>query len=216
MEAFSDMVEGIAGKLKGQLSLPCEMAELVNAGYQGLLEARSRYDASRGVAFRAFAYFRVRGAILDAVRKMTHAPPRVHARVKAAEAQDDLTESAALDRVSRKAIPTRGEDALAQLDGILGVVAQAYVLSCVASCDERDDFEMPDEAASFRLDYAHVEEALHLLPDVERLVVQRLYFDDKKLDHVAAEIGASRSWVSRLHAKALTRLRTSLSDAPHA
>ena len=66
-------------------------------GIQGLLEAHSRFDASRGARFGTFAYYRIRGAMLDGVRKMVDAPPKGMLRAKRQQAADDIAESAGLD-----------------------------------------------------------------------------------------------------------------------
>ena len=71
-------VRSIALRVRAEMDLTCELDDLVSAGFHGLLEAKSRFDATRGVQFSTFAYYRVRGACIDSVRKMAYLPRRAH------------------------------------------------------------------------------------------------------------------------------------------
>ena len=78
------MVHGLANRLRRELSLRGDLDDLIAFGFGGLLEARHRFDPGRGVQFQTFAYHRVRGALLDGVRKMSQPPPRAPQRFPAA------------------------------------------------------------------------------------------------------------------------------------
>ena len=88
-EAFvrehEDLVRKHALRVKAQFGLKTELAELMGYGFQGLLEARERFDPERGVQFSTYAYYRVRGAVLDGVREMAYLPRKVHAQGRAAD-----------------------------------------------------------------------------------------------------------------------------------
>ncbi|UCH30833.1 MAG: sigma-70 family RNA polymerase sigma factor, partial [Myxococcales bacterium] len=77
------MVHGLAHRLRRELSLCGDVDDLIAFGFGGLLEAAHRFDPSRGVRFQTFAYHRVRGAMLDGVRKMADLPRRAHRRLQA-------------------------------------------------------------------------------------------------------------------------------------
>ena len=88
------MVHGLASRLRRELSLRGDLDDLIAFGFGGLLEAHHRFDPGRGVRFQTFAYYRIRGAMLDGVRKMADLPRRAHERLQAAA---EVTPIAELD-----------------------------------------------------------------------------------------------------------------------
>ena len=98
IEEHEGMVYGLAHRLRRELSLRGEIDDLVAFGFGGLLEAERRFDPARGVRFRTFAYYRVRGAMLDGVRKMAHLPRRAHERHQSEDEVELTAAPMALDR----------------------------------------------------------------------------------------------------------------------
>src|SRR4051812_14900284 len=94
-EANQELVERIVRRLIRELDLSCDPDDLRAWGHQGLLEAKPRFDPARGVRFWVFAYYRVRGAILDGVRSQGWLKRRAYAKLKAYEAPDALSEQLA-------------------------------------------------------------------------------------------------------------------------
>lgn len=209
---YKRMVRRVAEQTRVQLDLgaTCELEDLVAFGYQGLLEARARFDPERGVAFQAFAYYRVRGAVLDGIRKMAYLPRRAHARLRAIETLDSEAESL---KAARAGAPGRGSDTegtLRALDAVLGRVAAAY---CVAQSgdDEREPPGSPEDEVLRRERVAKLQQALSTLDEQERELVIRHDLHGQKLDDLAREMGVSKSWASRMRGRALGRLRRRLS-----
>lgn len=189
------------------------MEDVVSFGFAGLLEARDRFDAGKGVAFKSFAYYRVRGAMVDGIRSMAYLPRRAHARLRASEALDAEAEAASGELAPRRdgaaAVADVG-NSLRAIDGILGRVAAAY---CVASCLEGEDGDpsaTPERALEKKERRVQVREALSMLPDRERFLAEGHYIHGRRLDELAAELGLSKSWGSRLHSRALSMLRDKL------
>jgi RNA polymerase sigma factor for flagellar operon FliA len=211
IEQYDAFVRGIVKHTRAQLGIEGDPEDLVASAYEGLLEARQRFDASRGVQFKSFAYYRVRGAVLDGVRRMAYLPRRAYARLKAAEALDLESEPTvggnatnASDRVADGA-----DSALRAIDGILGRVAAAYCTAASASGEERDA-ESPEQSAIDRQQQMRVRAALEVLPEQERFLIRGHYLDGRNFDELAAELGLSKSWASRLHSRALGRMREAL------
>ena len=106
------MVHGLANRLRRELSLRGDLDDLIAFGFGGLLEARHRFDPGRGVRFQTFAYHRVRGAMLDGVRKMSQLPRRAHERLQAAAEATPTAAPTALDRAfTRMSAPQRRDGA---------------------------------------------------------------------------------------------------------
>jgi RNA polymerase sigma factor FliA len=214
-----DFVRKIAAHARAELSLTCELEDLIGFGFQGLLEARTRFDASLGVPFRAYAHYRVRGAVLDGVRKMGYLPRRAYARSRAAHALDEAAEHAAEERANAELKNVRSNDAqrLRAIDGILGQLAAAYTVANAAEHDLRPPPEQSPESQVLHeesLQLTHV--ALEQLPERERVLLRGLYWDERTLEDVGAELGLSKSWMSRLHARALARVRVALAPTSNA
>jgi RNA polymerase sigma factor FliA len=207
---YEGFVRGTALQTRSQLGLDAPVEDLIAFGFQGLLEARARFDASKGVSFRAFAYYRVRGAVLDGVRSMSRLPRRAYARLKAVEALDRVAEATAEGRASTMQRPNV-ETNLRAIDAILGRVAAAYTVA-VSQEDAAEGAGSPEEALLREERRARMRNALDKLPERERKLVQGHYFEGRQFDELSAELGISKSWGSRVHAHALDLLRQALAE----
>jgi RNA polymerase sigma factor for flagellar operon FliA len=207
---YEGFVRGTALQTRAQLGLDAPVEDLIAFGFQGLLEARARFDASKGVSFRAFAYYRVRGAVLDGVRSMSRLPRRAYARLKAVEALDRFAEATAEGRASTMQRPNV-ETNLRAIDAILGRVAAAYTVA-VSHEDAAQGAGSPEEALLREERRSRMRNALDKLPERERRLVEGHYFEGRQFDEISAELGISKSWGSRVHAHALDLLRQALAD----
>jgi RNA polymerase sigma factor for flagellar operon FliA len=202
--AHQELVERVVRRLIRELDLSCEPGDLHGWGHQGLLEAKQRFDPSRNVRFSTFAYYRVRGAVLDGVRSQGFLKRRAYAKLKAFEAADAVAEHYA---ESSAAGPRPSHEARArELDEAIGKISAAYVLSALGQADERaaDTPESLVEAAESR---SAVRDSLATLPEKERTLLEAVYFGGATIEEAGARLGLSKSWASRMHAKALSRMR---------
>jgi RNA polymerase sigma factor for flagellar operon FliA len=186
------MVHGLACQLRRELSLPSDLDDLIAFGFGGLLEAEHRFDPSRGVRFKTFAYHRVRGAILDGVRKMADLPRRAHHRLKS---EDENQPTAA---------PTSLDKAFARISASL---------TTASPLQGRYGEEGPESVLLKNESVSRLLAALATLPPRQQVLVRGRYFEGRSLDAVAAELGISKSWASRLHTQALRALRSTLEPA---
>jgi RNA polymerase sigma factor for flagellar operon FliA len=187
-----EMVRGLAYQLRRELQLAGELDDLVAYGFGGLLEAGRRFDPSRGVRFKTFAYHRVRGAMLDGIRKMSAVPRRAHERLRAQEAPEPT------------AAPT-------PLDKAFARIRAGLTTASPLPWPRREPD--PELAALRNESLQRLLAALALLPSRERYVVRGHYFEGRSLEELARELGCSRSWASRLHTRALRALRTTLDES---
>jgi RNA polymerase sigma factor for flagellar operon FliA len=209
VEEFRPLVMSAAQKVSRQLDLKGDTDDLLAAGFQGLVEARSRYDAGRGVKFNTFAYYRVRGAMIDWVRRQGFHSRRAWQRVKAAEALDLVGETVVNERA---ADPTARQDrarTAASLQGALDKVTASFVMSAVGQDVQTTD-ETPLSALLGGERADQVREAVAKLPERERALVQGFYFENRRFDDLAADLGISKSWACRLHGKAVSLLAKQL------
>jgi RNA polymerase sigma factor for flagellar operon FliA len=205
-------VRNIAGRVRKELDLNCDLDDLVAWGFQGLVEARARYDASRGVQFGTFAHYRVRGAVIDGVRKMAYLSRRAYVARKAAEAADDVLEREAATRAASPEARADVQQTVQAIDDVLGKLTASFVIAAVGQ-DESASPEPVDEQLIDAEERSRVRVAISKLPEREAKVVRELYFEGRLLDDIAKDLGVSKSWASRLHTKALSLMKTSLSAA---
>lgn len=199
------LVESIARSVQAQLQYAADNEDLVSYGLVGLLEARSRYDASRGTQFSTFAYYRIRGAIFDGIGKMARVPRSVVRTSRALSVLDAESEHVSDTRAHAAPIIDAKQAAIDAMSTILSRAATAYTLSVMAP-----EAVSPETAATTNEALAAIRKATESLPERERAVIQGHYMDDRQLDDIAKDFGLSKSWMSRLHAKALDRLRAAL------
>ena len=203
-------VRSIARKLREQVPM-VEFDDLVGFGMQGLLEAAQRYDDRHGVAFTTFAYYRVRGAMFDGLRSMGWLPRSEYARVRFEEKANSYIQSQA-ERPAEPGSQNQVEERVKDLASALGGIAAVFV----TMLDQRDEQQLPDERPPppellERQQMARrVRRVMQRLPDKERFLIEQYYYHDQTLEQVGASMGLSKSWTSRLHARALALLREEL------
>jgi RNA polymerase sigma factor for flagellar operon FliA len=208
----AELVKRIAYHLAGRLPPSVEVEDLIQAGMIGLLEAAAHYNADRGASFETYAGIRIRGAMIDALRKLDWAPRSVHRKARdAAKAMREIEE-----REGREA--RDGEVAAA-----LGVPIEDYnrilqdaAVCHLASLDEAT--EVSDRSADPERDTGRgalrtaVAEAIATLPEREALVMSLYYDEELNLKEIGAVLGVSESRACQLHGQALIRLRSRLRE----
>ncbi len=196
-----------------------EMDELVALGNSGLAEAAQRFDPERGASFATFAWYRVNGAIVDGLRRQTQPPRRTWAKLVALRAAGEYLEQrgeAQAGATQRGAAPAEGSDALRQIRDAMSAIRTMYVTSLDAmrdgGFDAADDAPASDARLATSRFAAKLRAAIDGLPERERALVTKHYYEGKNLLEAGAELGISKSWASRLHAQAVEKLRAIVDD----
>lgn len=202
-----DLVDILARQLRRQFGPHVQLDDLTSQGREALLAAARSFDPDRGVPFRRWANLRVRGAMIDGVRSQGNLPRRVYRQLRALQAADQVHHAAAEDAASTPA--PEGEAADAKLTDQLGTAAMAMALSFLTmKADDalghaRDPHDSPEEAVGKAELVASIRDAIAERPEAERRLLERHYFDDVTFEEAARELGLSKSWASRLHARAI-------------
>lgn len=215
-----ELVKRIAYHLAGRLPASVEVADLIQAGMLGLLEAASNYTSDRGASFETYAGIRIRGAMLDALRKLDWAPRSVHRKARAA-AQAVREIEAEFGREARDVeIAKRMNVSLDEYHKITQDAASCRVASLDETTGDEDSLlgRVEDESADpfrdatdegFR---AALATAIRELPERERLVMSMYYDDELNLKEIGAVLKVTESRVCQLHGQALVRLKARLAD----
>lgn len=227
VEAGLPFVEALARRMAATMPHSIDLGDLVQDGVIGLIDAAHRFDEARGIKFETFAERRVRGAMIDALRK--DAWPRGVRRVRREleAAREKLR--AALGHEPSIADLARAigadEKRLGRTIVRINTIESTSPLSCGDNVDESqlpavlapNEPERPDHAYERLETERRVRAAVGALPPRERRVISLYYYGEVTMKEIGAELGVNESRVSQLHARALRRLRDALgNDVPPA
>ena len=215
------LVHSLAWRIHRKVAAHVELDDLVGYGQVGLAEAARDFDPTRGVKFTTFAYYRVRGAILDGLSQMAWFKKSDYYRGRLERLANEVLHMQGADRFDPGATPADDPDVQLQDDvrwfkGITGTLAMVY-LFCHQGDDEQGERALEDKSAaspSAGLINEEVRQKLHELidglPKEARELIRAAYFEGLTLKEAGARLGVSKSWASRLHAKTLGQLAQSL------
>jgi RNA polymerase sigma factor for flagellar operon FliA len=209
----AELVKRIAYHLAGRLPASVEVDDLIQGGMLGLLEAAANYSEGRGASFETYAGIRIRGAMLDGLRKLDWAPRSVHRKARAvAKAIREIEME-----IGREARDVEVADRLGlKLSDYHRIVEDSA--GCQISSLTTDEGEMTltdSNADPFRdvvdEDFrAALTEAIGGLPERERLVMSLYYDDELNLKEIGAALRVSESRICQIHGQALVRLQARL------
>ena len=207
----AELVKRIAYHLAGRLPPSVAVDDLIQAGMLGLMEAATNWSMNRGASFETYAGIRIRGAMIDALRKLDWAPRSVHRQARAVAAAVREIEQ----RTGRDA---RDSDVAKHMGLSLEDYHKALqnAACCqLASLDENETDYSADEAdpfqdASDEQFRGALAQAVAQLPERERLVMSLYYSDGLNLKEIGAVLEVTESRACQLHGQALTRLRARL------
>ncbi|MBI3180730.1 MAG: sigma-70 family RNA polymerase sigma factor [Myxococcales bacterium] len=214
LEKYGPYVRSLAATVRKQFNAQLELEELISYGQVGLLEAAERFDPKVGANFLTFAHYRIKGAIFDGLRKM--------GILRGGDARSSyLTDraNAYLGNLSdrEQGGGNRGTSADDDVREISSAVT-GLALVFATSLDAGEGLQLVDQqlSAEERLELeelkTRVRAAIERLPEKERKLLNGYYFQSKTLEEAGAEIGQSKSWASRLHARAIEKLKQFLSE----
>jgi len=201
-----DLVDIIARQMNRRIAPAATVDELCSFGREGLLQAARTFDESRGVPFRRWANVRIRGAMIDGIRQFGQLPRRLYRELRALEAGDHVLE--AYDEEDSASPVTTPEEADTRLTSYLAGIATAMAVGTMAPAPREgvdpEGREVTPEDLVARAELGvRVRAIVAGLPDRERALIERHYFGDETLEAAAASLGLSKSWGSRLHARAI-------------
>jgi RNA polymerase sigma factor for flagellar operon FliA len=212
IDEYHKFVDVVVSRLARSMGLPQALREdFVSAGFLGLIEAASRFDASRGQDFRGYAFLRIRGAVIDHIRKSCDLSGRAYRVLRALEAAHEMRESRFEQRVPEQISKReRSEHAIRELErsGIIRTLADAALPDTEP---RQPDHHNPEVVLECKRRAQKIRTIVATLPAKERTIIEQYYFHDRKMIDVAEQFsGLSKSWVSRLHDRALDMLRDKL------
>lgn len=219
---YAPLVKLVAGRLSMYLGGTVEFEELSSYGIFGLIDAIDKFDTRKGIKFETYASLRIRGAILDQIRKNDWIPRTIRQRQKQIDAVMKEIETA-------NGRPATDEEIAAALgitdDELLEWQSQMKLTNVVSlnefmegGSDVTNDnslghrFASPEEEVDKAELKQMLVEALESLTEKERSVITFYYYEELTLKEIASILEVSESRISQLHTRALEKMRMRLGD----
>ncbi len=219
---YVSLVKVVAGRLSMYLGYNVEYDDLVGYGIFGLIDAIDKYDAKKDVKFETYASLRIRGSILDHIRKMDWIPRTVRQR------QKKLDE--AVKRIEMRTGKNASDEELALEMGIseeeLLVWQSQLKITNIVSLNEyveqgsepvmdaknNSHFIQPEEKIEENELKKVLKETLRFLTEKERKVIELYYYEELTLKEISKVLSVSESRISQLHTKALLKMRKKMGN----
>lgn len=215
----ADLVKRIAFHLLNRLPPTVQAEDLIQAGMVGLLEAARQYDASQGASFETYAGIRIRGAMLDEVRRNDWAPRSVHRRHReVAEAIREIEAETGREAKDTEICARLGIE-MDEYHRILADSSGTQLFSLDhggengnETWDVADGRGGPGDELSEEHFSRDLVVAIEKLPERERLVMSLYYVDEMNQREIGAVLGVSESRICQIHNKAILRLKGLMKD----
>ncbi|MCI5603492.1 MAG: FliA/WhiG family RNA polymerase sigma factor [Lachnospiraceae bacterium] len=219
---YAPLVKIVAGRLSIYLGYNVEYDDLVGYGIFGLIDAIDKFDYGKGVKFETYASLRIRGAILDQIRKMDWIPRSLRQKQKKMEAAISKIET-------QYGRPAKDEEIASELgietEELINWQGQAKITNII-SLDEfveasgekevnvikSNSYEQPESIALKNEVKQQLMDSLETLTDKERKVILLYYYEELTLKEISRILEVSESRVSQLHTKALQKMKVKLGD----
>ncbi len=218
---YALMVKRIAHHLLARLPANVQVNDLIQSGMVGLLEAARKYDAGKGASFETYAGIRIRGAMLDDIRKEDWAPRSVHRNSRRIADAIKVVEARTGRDAQDAAVASEMGVSLDEYYGFLQDSAGTRLFSfdevqeqdeSIVEVESARSSQGPFEGVQRQAFQASLGDAIASLPERERLVLSLYYTEELNLKEIGAILGVSESRVSQIHSQAALRLRARLGD----
>ncbi|MCB1738159.1 MAG: RNA polymerase sigma factor FliA [Gammaproteobacteria bacterium] len=207
------LVQQIAHHLHARLPASVQIDDMIQAGMEALLEAAGNYDSASGVPFEAYARLRVRGSMIDELRRGNWAPRSIHAKSRAIADAVSRMQSEGSNINDDRAVAEAAGLSLDDYHRTVRDATSTQVLSLDEMPYESKD-AMQDEAMLDPSDAAQKEQLVQMLaallprlPERERLVITLYYHEELNQREIALVLGVTESRVSQIHGQALLKMR---------
>lgn len=220
VELHAGLVKRIAHHMMARLPASVQVDDLIQAGMIGLLEASKNFDGSKGASFETFAGIRIRGAMLDEIRRGDWVPRSVHKNSRMiAKAINDVENETGRDARDVE-VAEKLELSINDYHHILNDVNSGKIIGIedlgvtedvIGSNDDKHQDELFEDIAHGAFQ-GELVKAIETLPEREALVLSLYYDEELNLKEIGAVIDVSESRVSQIHSQAMHRLKAKLNS----
>jgi len=219
LEQYLPLVKRIAYHLKGRLPDSVFVDDLIQSGIVGLIEAMKKFNSNQGASFETYAGIRIRGSMLDEIRKGDWTPRSVYRKSRAVSDAINQVES----KLGREA---RDEEIAEQMD--VSIEEYHHILKDtnsvqLLSIDQPDHDELSEDrmVSNSMTPFSELVESgfqeslvseISNLPEKEKLVMSLYYDEELNLKEIGEVLSVSESRVSQIHSQAIKRIRSRMAD----
>jgi len=222
---YTPLLKFIAGRIAMRLPPHIDINDIINSGALGLIDAVEKFDETKGIKFKTYAEFRVRGAMLDSLRNMDWVSRSVRKSATVLERAFAELEK----RFNRPATDEEiAEELGVDLEEVYDMIAQANGISLLSlemlsiSNDTRlklidcltDESLNPLSILKLEEVKDEIAEYINELPEREKIVVSLYYYNDLTMNEISEVMEITESRVSQLHSRAIMRLRGKINTRP--
>lgn len=214
----ASLVKRIAYHLLNRLPPTVQVDDLIQAGMVGLLEASGNFNAAMGASFETFAGIRIRGAMIDEIRRSDWAPRSVHRKFR------EVTE--AIRKIEHETGENAKDTDVAELLGIslseyhqILIDSSAVTIHSIEALEENHENLQPSSSENTpeqnfgSEEYQHkLAQTINTLPKKEQLVMSLYYDDELNFREIGEVLEVTESRICQLHGQALIRIKTKMSD----
>nr|PZN10832.1 MAG: FliA/WhiG family RNA polymerase sigma factor [Caldicoprobacter oshimai] len=217
---YSYLVKRVVSRLiHTNLSNPSlDMEDLLSYGILGLIDAIEKYDPTRNVKFETYATFRIKGAIIDQLRKQDWVPRSLRTKTKqlseAIHAVEKELGRSASDQEIAQTLGVSVEElrrTMVEVHSFAVVSLEEQLYEVANSLTVSSQYGDPEHAVQVNELKRYLAKAIDELPERERMVISLYYFEELTLKEIGMVLGISESRVSQLHTRALLKLKNKLS-----
>lgn len=208
IQRYIPLCKSVTKQLATQFGVrPRHREDMLADAQLGLAEAWKRFTPGQGAKFSTFAYYRIKGAVIDGLRRNGVLKRRSQNRAALASAAQKLGE----DRAETPK-PTTQSERVQTVGEQVGALGTAWTLLRMNTAVEAEDRQStlahssPDEQLIQRQLFEVLQKHIGHLEEREEHIIRSIYFQQKTLRQLSEEMGLSRPWLCRLHAKALKDL----------
>lgn len=214
---YAQLVKIISGRLYNFYGGNVEYDDLVGFGVFGLIDAIDKFELERGLKFETYAQIRIRGAIIDNLRKLDWIPRRVRKKSKdienaTRELENELGRSATLEEIAEKL-----NISLEEINDLLSETAVSNVASLEETLQNKGELNLDsDEIETPEMTYENKEikiiiaQTIESLSKNEKLVISLYYYDELTYKEIGEILDLSESRISQIHSKAIISMKNKL------
>ena len=217
---YAPLVKYVAGRLNIYLGQSVEYEDLVSYGVFGLIDAIEKFDFKKGVKFETYASLRIRGSIIDNIRKLDWVPRSLRQKNKEIEKTIMELETELGRTATDEELAQKMNISIEELHEIYKKTNLISLISLDEYIEQNNDYNISSEKSpATEQPESYIEkqelkrilkESIEKLPEREQKILFLYYFEELTLKEISSIMGVSESRISQLHTKAITRLKTKL------
>lgn len=221
VERYMPLVDYVTHRISLQVPPTVDRDEIRSLALLGLLDALKKYETSFSTKFETYATWRIKGAILDGLRKLDWLPRGLRDQVKKIDRATIKLQQVHQREVTDEEVADYLEMHVAEVKRVVRHSSLAVVSSIHQDAFQEAEIDVevainqpinPEKKLVRSALFSQIEESIHRLPEKEKLVVALAYQEEMRFTEIAEILGVSVSRVSQLHSKAMARLRQSVYD----